>query len=44
MKICVHLFLAAAGLGSSMGDLNCGAEVRLKAPELGGSAVAACGA
>ncbi|KAB0384377.1 hypothetical protein FD755_006294 [Muntiacus reevesi] len=28
MKICVHLFLTVAGLGSSMGDLNCGAGLR----------------
>jgi hypothetical protein len=40
MKICVDLFLAASGLGCSMGDPHCGAGVQFKAPELTGSAVA----
>ena len=37
MKICVDLFLAASGLGCSMGDPHCGAAVQFKAPELVGS-------
>ena len=40
MKLCVDLFLAASGLGCSMGDPHCGAAVQFKAPELMGSAVA----
>ena len=41
MKLCVDLFLAASGLGCSMGDPHCGAGVQFKATELTGSAVAA---
>ena len=37
VKICVDLFLAASGLGCSMGDPHCGAGVQFKAPELVGS-------
>ena len=41
MKLCVDLFLAASGLGCSMGDPHCGAGVQFKAPEHMGSALAA---
>jgi len=44
MKICVDLFLAASGLGCSMGDPHCGAGVQFKAAELVGSAGEARGA
>ena len=44
MKICVDLFLAASGLGRSLGDPHRGAGVRFKDAELMGSAGAARGA
>ena len=44
MKICVDLFLAASGLGCSLGDPQCGAGVQFKAAERVASAGAARGA